>query len=178
MRRLRGAAAPGLVLAALLGCGCAAPPAPPSPAHTAEELLAPWLTVTLGAGIDALRAARPRLEPSGYVSGTRAGWIDTSEPAALVVEIETDDGRVRVVSLEWKGEAGNAAERLLRARLPAPRECSTLGASVEDFKSLLWRLPDGASATAMRKGKTWRLTVSRPPADGFAALFDACARLE
>jgi len=163
----------GLLLAAACGRGSSAPPAP---ARTAEELLAPWITVKLGDGIEGLRAARPTLEPSGYVSGTRAEYIDGHDRAAAVLTVETDDGRVRAVGLEWRAAAGEAAERDLRARLPAPRECSTLDQSVEDFKSLLWQLPDGASAAAMRKGKIWRLTVSRPPADGFAALYESCAR--
>jgi hypothetical protein len=166
-----------VALAALAACGSTAPTSA-APARTAEELLAPWLTVTLGDPIDALRAAHPGLEASGYVSGARAEWIDASQrdASAPVLDVETDAGRVRVVSLDWKGAAADAAERALRARLPAPRECSTLDERVEDYKSLLWRLPDGASATAMRKGKTWRLTVSRPPADGFEALYESCAR--
>jgi hypothetical protein len=125
-----------------------------------------------GDAIDALRAARPTLEP-GYVSGTKAEWIDAHDPSGPVVSFETEEGRVRAVMLEWHAEAAYGAERDVRTRLPTPRECATL-AGVEDFKSLLWRLPDGASATAMRKGKTWRLTVSRPPADGFASFYESC----
>jgi hypothetical protein len=157
----------------LLACGAGAASAPPAPAQSAEELLAPYVKLRLGDGVDALRAARPTLEP-GYVSGTKAELLDTHGPDGAVISFETEDGRVRAVMLEWHAEAANGAERDVRRRLPAPRECATL-AGVEDFKSLLWRLPDGASATAMRKGKTWRLTVSRPPADGFASYYESCA---
>jgi hypothetical protein len=162
-------------LAAILLCACgggSAPAAAPGPARGAEELLAPYVKLRFGDGIDALRAQRPALEP-GYVSGTKAEFLDTHDPSGAVVSVETEDGRVRAVGLEWHGEAAHAAERSVRARLPPPRECSTL-AGVEDFKSLLWQLPDGASATAMRKGKIWRLTVSRPAADDFTAFYDSC----
>jgi hypothetical protein len=163
-----------LALALLLaGCGAGAASAPPAPAHSAEELVAPWVKLRFGDGIDALRAARPTLEP-GYVSGTKAEFFDTHDASGAVVSFETEDGRVRAVVLEWHAEAASGAEREVRRRLPAPRECATL-AGVEDFKSLLWRLPDGASVTAMRKGKTWRLTVSRPPADGFTSFYESCA---
>lgn len=157
----------------LLGCGPGGTSAPPAPARSAEELLAPYVALRLGDGVDALRAARPTLEP-GYASGTKAEFLDAHGPDGAVLSFETEDGRVRAVVLEWRAEAASAAEASVRRRLPPPRECATL-AGVEDFKSLLWRLPDGASATAMRKGKTWRLTVSRPPADGFAAYFESCA---
>ncbi len=174
----RGAASCVAASLLLLGAAaaCGGRPAASATARGAEELLAPWIAVELGAPIAGLRAARPGLEPSGYASGTRAVFLDASDPAAPVLEVETDAGNVRVVGLEWKGPAADAAERELRRHLPAPRECSTLHESVEDYKTLLWKLPDGASASAMRKGKTWRVTVSRPPADGFLALYDSCAR--
>ena len=159
-----------VVLAALTFAACGGKEASaPAQATSAETLVAPWIAVRFGDAIDGVRATRPKLEPSGY------GWIDTSDPNA-VLEIETDADHVRTVRLEWRGPAADAAERDLRARLPAPRECATLHESVEDFKTLLWKLPDGASASAMRKGKTWRLTVARPQADGFDSLYDSCGR--
>jgi hypothetical protein len=161
------------LLVAASACGTGAASAPPAPVRSAEELLAPYVKLHLGDGVDALRATRPTLEP-GYASGTKAELIDTHDPSGAVVSFETEAGRVRAVVLEWHADAAYDAERDVRRRLPAPRECATL-AGVEDFKSLLWRLPDGASATAMRKGKTWRLTVSRPPADGFDSYYESCA---
>jgi hypothetical protein len=182
VRRARHAAfaaaalAAGTLAAAALAAGtlaaCARADAP-ARAESAEALVAPWLTARFGAPVESLRDARPALESSGYAAGAKATWLDASR-ADEILEVEAEAGKIRALTFEWRGDAADAAERSLRARLPAPVECSALAESVEDFKTLLWALPDGASASAMRKGKRWRLTVSKPPADGFAALLESC----
>jgi hypothetical protein len=131
-------------------------------AKTAEQLLAPWIDVKLG-------------EPPGERPGFEAnGDMLLQVEGEKVVELDLAAGKVVEVALEWREEAAHAAERSLRDRLPAPRECAGAHREIAEFKPILWQLADGSSVSAIRKGKIYRLSVRRPASEAWLGAYAAC----
>jgi hypothetical protein len=156
-----------LALAALLLLACGGAASSPKPATTGEALLAPWVAVRFG------EPPGPSLAPPAYEPlGAEALLGATDE---RTVEITLAAGKVIQVAVEWRPAAADQAESAVRARLPPPRACAGAHKEIADFRPLLWRLPDGTAVSALRKGKLYRLTVSRPGSSVFDELYAACA---
>jgi hypothetical protein len=146
-----------LILALCVACGGGEPRA-----QTGEQLLAPWLTVQLGAP----PGPRPGFEQTGNQ------LLETAPERAA--ELNLEDGKVTEVAIEWRGDAAHQAERQLRARLPPPRECAGAHREIAEFKPLLWQLADGSSVSAIRKGRTYRVSVRKPASEAFLAAYASC----
>ena len=162
---------PALALALALACG---KPAPPAPAKTVEEVIAPYAAITIGESIEAAQGVFPKLEASGWRDGARATFLEPQVEAGL--EVETDGGRVRAVALMFGEGRADGVERELRARLGAGVECSTLPEGISSFRPTLWRTPEGGSVSMVRKGRRLALRVERPPTPAFDQAWSSCGK--
>ena len=167
----RARALPVLLLAAAAAC---APAKRAAPARSAEELLAPYLAVSLGAPVDAVRGARPELAPSGWSEGTRATWVDASLEAGL--EIGTDGGAVTSVTIVFGPQRGPAVAAELARRLGPGVACGSLPEGMSSFRPELWRLADGSGVSVIRKQRVVELRVDKPAAPGFTEMLAGCRR--
>jgi hypothetical protein len=158
-----------LALALVVACG---KPAPPAPARTVDDVIAPYAAITIGASLEAAQGVFPRLEASGWREGARATFLEPQVEAGL--EVETDDGKVRAVALIFGEGRADGVERELRARLGPGVECSTLPEGISSFRPMLWRTPEGGTVSMVRKGRLLHLRVERPATPAFDAAWSSC----
>ena len=135
---------------------------------TPESIAAPYLPVRFGASIETLRETRPELAPSGWSSGVSATWL------APGLEVETEAGDVRVVTLEFApGEASDEVEERVEKLLGPGVSCGALPPGVRSFDPRLWLVDDGA-VTVLRKQRVVQLRVERPAPAAFRDAIQAC----
>ena len=148
--------------------------APPPPPASADEVLAPFTAIRFGDPIDSARKAVPALAPTGWQEGTRATWLAPNVEAGL--EVETDAGRVRAVSLTFGEGRSDAVEGDLRARLGPGVACSALPEGISSFQPTFWRTPDGGAVSLVRKQKILQLRVEHPATPAFEQAWTSCRR--
>ena len=159
---------------AVLWGACSARPPAASPVPSADALVQAYVPLRFGEPIEAARAVLPDLAPSGWQEGTRATWVDPHREAGL--ELETDAGRLRAVALTFGPERAGAVEQDLRSRLGPGVECAALPEGISTFRPTLWRTPDGAAVSLVRKQRILELRVERPATPAFEQAFATCGR--
>jgi hypothetical protein len=154
----------------LVACGRS--PAPPR-LSTAEAVVGPYVAVGFGAPLDVVKMARPSLAATGFRDGSRETFVDPSLEGGL--EIETDLGRIRSVSLAFGPERGNDVERELLRGLGPGVPCASLPEGIGSFRPMLWHLPDGSAVALIRKQRVLSLRVEKPASAMFEAAWQTCA---